>query len=52
MGDEESSDLSGTGLSLEHQIKCIGSFRAAHALARVFAAADLAQMLLEALLTT
>ena len=52
MGDQEGSDLCRAGFRLKHQLKCIGRFRAAHALARVLAAADFAQMLLEALLTT
>ena len=51
MGDQEGADLGRAGLSVQHELEGFSGLVSAHALAGVFAAAHLAQQLLEALAT-
>ena len=51
MRDQEGTDLGWACFPVQHHVECIRSLFAGHALAGVLSAADLAQMLLEALAT-
>ena len=48
MGNQEGADLRGRRFTLQHQLHGISRFLATHALAGVFTASNLAQVLLEA----